>query len=518
MIDLKKNVPSLLLVGVLGAATILLLTGRLRFGGPAPAGGSEAEAAPAEEAERTHLVDGKVVLDEEGLELSGIKTAEVANGSVAVTLTANGEVHLAEDHWVRVTPEVPGVVFEVTAKSGADVGAGVSLAKIKSTELGEAKAGYVTAQEEAILASKNLERWNLGKKSEFEKAAGAEEVAGWLDLDQAIADHDSAVAEQALADQVLSRTKDLVAKELKTRSDLLLAEQEVSRAKIRLDAARRRLGVLGVVAKNDLSRAQLKVSAAETRLSSLGVSQDDRGLLTLSGIGSGSGIYEVRTPMAGVVLERNATIGESVDTKDAMFVVADLSVVWVTTALYEKDLATVAEGMAATVRVPAFPDVVFPARLARVSHTVDEKTRTVVLQVEVQNALPAGGTAKLPLRPGMFATVSIETGRESDVLVVPTEAVQRVGNDVVVFVEGSAAEPAKPEGGPASSEGGKGSPHPGEKAAKRVAFEPRVVVLGTRDDRRVRVVKGLAVGERVAVENAYLLKSELVKSQFAEEE
>lgn len=513
MIDFKKNVPSLLLVAVLAASTILLLTGRLRFSSGGASKGTEAEAAPAEEAERSHLVEGKVVLNEEDLQLSGIKTAEVAKGSVGVALNANGEVHLAEDHWVRITPQVPGIVFEVTAKSGAEVGAGVALAKVKSAELGEAKSAYVAANEEQGLATKNLDRWNLGKKSEFEKAAGGGDIAGWVDLDQAMADHDSAVAEQSLAEQVLERTKDLVGKGLKTGSDLLLAEQEVARAKTRLDTAHRRLAVLGVVAQNEVARAKLKVAAAETRLASLGVSPDERGLLSLNGVlGSGSGVYEVRSPIAGIVMERNATLGEGVEAKDAMFVVADLSVLWVTTALYEKDLAKVSEGMPATVRVPAFPDVVFPGKLARVGHTVDEKTRTVVLQIEVQNSMPAGDAAKLPLRPGMFASVSIETGRESGVVVVPTEAVQRVGSDFVVFVESAAAEASKPESGMEDAPGA------GKAPEKKVSFEPRVVVLGTRDDKHVRVVKGLATGERVAVENAYLLKSELIKSQFAEEE
>ena len=59
MLDLKKNVPAILLVGLAGAAVFLFLTGKVKFVGATAA--AKEEAPPAEE-ERSHLVDGKIVL------------------------------------------------------------------------------------------------------------------------------------------------------------------------------------------------------------------------------------------------------------------------------------------------------------------------------------------------------------------------------------------------------------------------------------------------------------------------
>jgi cobalt-zinc-cadmium efflux system membrane fusion protein len=92
------------------------------------------------------------------------------------------------------------------------------------------------------------------------------------------------------------------------------------------------------------------------------------------------------------------------------------------------------------------------------------------------------------LRPGMFATVDLETSRKVAAVLVPAGAVQTLGGRDVVFVETALSEGA--------------------------AFQRRLVKLGTRDGARVEVVEGLQPGERVVVANAYLLKSEFERSKI----
>jgi cobalt-zinc-cadmium efflux system membrane fusion protein len=114
----------------------------------------------------------------------------------------------------------------------------------------------------------------------------------------------------------------------------------------------------------------------------------------------------------------------------------------------------------------------------------------------VKNGPVAGSDEHFALRPGMFATVDLETSRKERVVVVPISAVQTVGPDTVVFVLQAAAGQAN--------------------EAHHSTFERRVVVAGERDSCFVEIVKGLKAGEQVVVENAFLLKSELEKSRIGE--
>jgi cobalt-zinc-cadmium efflux system membrane fusion protein len=127
--------------------------------------------------------------------------------------------------------------------------------------------------------------------------------------------------------------------------------------------------------------------------------------------------------------------------------------------------------------------------VVQIGPQVDEKTRTLPVRITVKNRpLPGGGAERYALRPGMFATVDLETARRTDAVVVPVAAIQTVSGQPVVFVETTLSEGA--------------------------AFQRRAVELGSRDAKVVEVVKGLEAGERVVVANAYLLKSEFERSKI----
>lgn len=419
---MRKLMKTLGLVGLVvaaGTVAALLLTGRLHVdwsGTHGASKGAEEGHGGHEEHEegRSHVVGGKIVLDEEAFRASGIRTAPAAVGSVALTLRVTGEIHLAEDRLAHVTPRIPGAIRSVERTLGDRVAPGEALCTIESVELGEARASHVSAHSELILAERNYARW-----------------------------------------------KELFEKGLRTQNELWAAENELTRARIRHEAATGKLKALGI---HDDEIAALETSTLSNR-------------------------YTVVSPVGGSVLERHATLGENVEAKDVMFLVADLSEVWVQAAIYEKDLASVRKGMAAVVRIQAYPELPFPGRVTYVGQKVDERSRTVPLRIAVKNGPAPGGDEPFTLRPGMFATVDLETARREDVVVVPVAAVQTVGGETAVFVR---------------------------EAKKGVVFERRVVTTGERDADNVEVVKGLKAGEEVVVENAFLLKSELEKSRIGE--
>jgi len=240
-----------------------------------------------------------------------------------------------------------------------------------------------------------------------------------------------------------------------------LAEQGISSRKELLEA------------ESQLRRAEAALHSAEDRLQVLGASHDH---------GAG-GQFSLVAPFAGVVVARDASLGEMATPADTLFTVADLSEVWIELDIFERDLARVGRGQSVAVMVTAYPGRTFPGRIVYVGDVLDPAKRTVRARVEIPN--PDGA-----LKPGMFATASIQVGGGGPPLaVVPQDALQMVEGRRVVFVPGDA---------------------PGE-------FRVVPVEVGeTIDGDRVVIRSGIAPGTRVVTAGAFALRSELSKAEIGE--
>lgn len=222
---------------------------------------------------------------------------------------------------------------------------------------------------------------------------------------------------------------------------------------------------LRVRAEHEKARASLR--AASDKLRMLGVDPEN-----LSG-----SVFQLVAPFAGTIIEKKAVLGELATPDKLLFTVADLSVLWIETDLFEKDLGRVKVGAQATVIISAYPDEVFKGRVTYISSTMNKETRTVKARVEVPNS---GGR----LKPEMFATVAIGTGGSAKALLVPEDAVLLLQGQPTVFV------------------------------AERGGFEPRAVEVAERTQGYVVLKSGVAAGENVVVSGAYALKARLLKSQI----
>jgi cobalt-zinc-cadmium efflux system membrane fusion protein len=259
-----------------------------------------------------------------------------------------------------------------------------------------------------------------------------------------------AVAEEKVSSEALSRKRELFDKELSSAQDLYDAEARHTTARASLRAAEQMLLDLG------FDRQTLERIVSE---------QEAKSNLPLV------------APFAGTVIERHATVGELVTTGDPMFSVTDLSTLWLSLAVSERDVVSLRVGQRVEIRSPTL-DGEIAGEVTWISSQLNETTRMAEVRAEVAN--PAA-----TLRAGMFVDASIIVGESSVSLLVPRDVVHRFGGKPFVFV--------------------------------RLAgdlYELRRVEARTASGNLTAVTAGLTDRDLVAMELSYLLKSEFQKSRL----
>ncbi len=179
------------------------------------------------------------------------------------------------------------------------------------------------------------------------------------------------------------------------------------------------------------------------------------------------------SPFRGVIIDKQADRGLTVEPGDRLFRIADLDSVWVMAKVYESDLPYVHEGQPAIVRPSYLPGRSFEGAVGFIYPFVDELTRQVDVRIELDNA-------DRLLKPGMFADVELREELPAGGPLIPRSAVLKTGKRTVVML---------------SLGGGR--------------FEPRAVTLGvTDDDGMVEITSGLVAGDVVVSSAQFLLDSE----------
>lgn len=190
-------------------------------------------------------------------------------------------------------------------------------------------------------------------------------------------------------------------------------------------------------------------------------------------------VYEVRAPIAGTVIDRQASLGEYASEQKPAFTIADLSTVWVDFSVYRRDLKRVRVGD--TVMIDAEdggPPI--EAKLTYISPVGSSDTQSALARASVSNN-------DMRLRPGLFVTGRVVLAAKEVPIAIKTSALQTIENRAVVFVRN------------------------GQK------FEPREVELGERDSGQVEVVFGLIEGDVYAGKNSFVIKAELAKGSATHE-
>jgi Cu(I)/Ag(I) efflux system membrane fusion protein len=188
---------------------------------------------------------------------------------------------------------------------------------------------------------------------------------------------------------------------------------------------------------------------------------------------------QLAAPKSGVVVERNAYVGQYVPEGEKLLTIVDASVLWFRFDVYERQLPWLAVGQKLNVIVPAVPGKIFPAVVKFIEPTLNELTRTVKVRAELDNPVVAGnGGAQRLLRFGMYADGRVLAGMP-DVLTVPRTAILFPGGAAYAYVDR-----------------GNG------------AYERRRVRLGRQGDEFWEVLDGLEEGDRVVIAGNVLIDAQ----------
>lgn len=255
---------------------------------------------------------------------------------------------------------------------------------------------------------------------------------------------------------------------LRAQSQELLAQRALARARQLVDA-----GVIGVaeLQRREAEHAQYTVELAtwRDRLRVMGMPPEAvAGLERTRAVNS---LSQVVANIDGVILERKVTTGQIVQPADTLFVIADLSQIWLVADVPEQAAGLIQTGKALEAEIPALPGRIVHGRLSFVSAIVSPETRTVRVRMELPNP-------GLLYKPAMLANIRLQDRPERK-LVIPATAVVREGNQDYVFLETKADE-----------------------------FLLRPVVLSVEfDDKRV-VAEGVEPAQRIVLDGAFHLNNE----------
>lgn len=337
-----------------------------------------------------------VSMTEEEMNAIDLQTEAIAYRSLDADLSAIGTVVAPPRTKAIVSYAFPARISEVHVRLGDWVEEGERLVTLESEEVGSARADYYRSVADYDLARANHER----QRRLLDRGVGA-------------------------------------------RKDAITAETELAVAQSSLDAAEKKLHMLGFTESQVLEMA-------ETHQVNPSIS-----------------LY---APIGGKIVDNNAVMGARIDQQTEILTVMDSHVLRVDVEIYEKDIAQIRMGQSVEARVPAYPDEVFVGRIQYISDFFKEDTRTITVFMEIANT-------DYKLKPGMFADITIHLNHHDSVLALPRSAVLDDGPLKLVFVK------------------------------RGDEYVPVVVEIGVEENGFLQALSGVVEGDVVVTNGNFQLKS-----------
>jgi HlyD family secretion protein len=307
---------------------------------------------------------------------------------------------------VQVFSKVAGVLEELAVETGDYVHAGQLLGRIEWRELA------ARVDQAAALVKRYRAQY-----AQLEAGARPEELAQASDRVR------KASAALEHAKRTLDRTQELVDRAFVPPQELDNAQSAYQTALAEYNIAQDNLTLVRKGARAEdrqAARAQLQEAEAMLRLA-----QVQLGYTTLT------------APITGVIAERFADRGAFVTLTAPVLALIAMDRIKILGRVSERDLGALRVGQHAEVRVDAYPQELFRGEVRRINPTVDRTTRTVEIEISLDNP-------EHRLKPGMFAHVSLIVQTYRNVLLVPKVAVIRDGAGAKVFIRNERVAHARP--------------------------------------------------------------------------
>ncbi|ODT63049.1 hypothetical protein ABS71_14830 [bacterium SCN 62-11] len=444
-------------------------------------------ASPSPTAAHEEKKEGGIELKPEQVRLIDLASERLTTRDFTSSYKLPATIVGDPDREIKVAVRVEGIVERLYVRIGDRVRQGQVLATISSTEIARLRAEFHTQATATGLARENLNRrLRLNQVGDIVRRPYEEaqkEVAqarmlisaaqANLDLNRSKLSRLEDLLKDGIASQQQVEEARAVFRESQARLDQALLESRVS--KVHLDRENR-LQSTGLLADNEAYQAQVELKTAEQAeraarkvLEGLGASPD-----------SDTGEMELRSPRDGVVTERPKAQGEQVAAGDALLTLLDSSQVWAWVDLPSDLVHEVSLNTIVQVSVQGLPGRKFQGRLTFITPEVDPDTKKARARLELPNR-------EGQLRPNMFAEVVVPTGKNRRVLSLPQEAVVKVENQWVVYLQ----------------------EEPGH-------YQRHAVTVGEKSAGWVEIRSGLQAGDLVVTRGALALQAEDLKASMGE--
>lgn len=464
-----------------------------------------------------------IELTTEELREIGLETALAGSGVIDIHISLAGEIRVNQDRMAHIVPVVDGIVREISKKLGDSVKAGEVIAWLESSDLGKAKMDYLGKWAEMTCCALDLTRAQqihdntielleiLADSPSLETLQNANGIEMGDNLSKLI----STYAEYSFAKATHQREKRLFEEKISSEEDFLKAQNtfkktgaqysaaqdsisfevkrnllESNRARqlqsMELKNAERQLKILGLTDEN-IKELEL---LAESQISSPAEKNDcnnpnctecvlkkeiaNKSTASLKKANEKLAWYPLKAPFDGTIIEKHIVLGESVGTESTVYVVADLSSVWVDLQVYPKDLNYIKKGQQVVISAdPEIPEV--SGVISYVGAIVGTKSRAGLARVVLLNESGI-------FRPGLFISARAAVSKTQAKVVVLKDVIQSLEGRKCVFI--------KDEHG----------------------FEPSFIEIGLENASHAEVLSGLAAGQEYVTKGAFALKAKIVTS------
>jgi len=259
-----------------------------------------------------------------------------------------------------------------------------------------------------------------GEFQPFESVSIHAKVRGYVD--RVLVDRGSAVKRGQLlavitAPEMNAQIAEARSKVRAAESDRLQAEAQLSATKSTYDRLKKASETPGAVAGNELIQAQKQVEAAEALVQSKRQASIAAGAMAQAQ-GDLEAYLRLTAPFDGVVTDRlvhpGALVGPGED--PVMLIIQQVAHLRLVVAVPEENIAGIEQGAKVTFHVPAYPQRTYSGTVARIAHALDQKTRTMAVEMDVFNRDSS-------LSPGMYPSVKWPVGQSRPSLLVPKTSV-----------------------------------------------------------------------------------------------